>query len=193
MIVHLNGWPGAGKKTIGETLSKMLDARFIHNHLLHDVAIVCAGFESEYRWELYETIRSAAYKVLARHPPMEIFVMTNALCNDFPREELAWKHVVELAITRDVPLVPVVLEISNSENIRRLQSPDRIGQKMTDVAALRQWFDKYSIQRPDVPELIVVDVSDLSPEQAADTILVRLNLLRPALQPATLQHLQMMR
>src|SRR6202011_2120341 len=34
MIVHLNGWPGAGKKTIGEALSMLLGARFIHNHLL---------------------------------------------------------------------------------------------------------------------------------------------------------------
>jgi broad-specificity NMP kinase len=193
MIVHLNGWPGAGKKTIGEALSMLLGARFIHNHLLHDVAIVCAGFGNDDRWELYEIVRSAAYKVLARHPSSEIIVMTNALCNDSPREESAWKHVVELAITRNVPLVPVVLEISADENVRRLQSPERVGKKMTDPAELTQWFGRYSIQRPGVPELIVVDVTDLSPEQAAHAVLDRLNLLTPTLQPATLRHLRMMR
>ena len=193
MIIHLNGWPGAGKKTIGEALSKILGARFIPNHLLHDVAIVCAGFANEDRWELYEAVRLAAYRVLARHPSSEIFVMTNALCNDTPREEVAWKHVVELAITRNVSLVPVVLELSADENVRRLQSPERAGKKMTDAAALRRYFGRYSIQRPDVPELILVDVSDLSPEQAAHAVLARLNSLTPMLQPATLQHLRMKR
>ena len=43
MIIHLNGWPGAGKKTIGEALS----ARFIPNHLLRDVALVCADIGSQ--------------------------------------------------------------------------------------------------------------------------------------------------
>ena len=54
-------------------------------------------------------------------------------------------------------------------------------------------FRQVLIQRPDVPELILVDVSDLSPEQAAHAVLARLNSLTPMLQPATLQHLRMKR
>jgi adenylylsulfate kinase-like enzyme len=61
MIIHLNGWPGAGKKTIGAVLAEMRAARFIHNHVLHDVAIVCAGLNSPARWTLYEQVRAAAY------------------------------------------------------------------------------------------------------------------------------------
>jgi hypothetical protein len=191
MIVHINGWPGAGKKTIGEALAKLLGARFIHNHLLHDVAIVCAGFRGDHRWQLYETVRSAAYDVLAQHPTSEIFVMTNALCNDTPREEVAWKHVVELAIARSVPLVPVVLELAAEENIRRVQSPERLGKKTTDGTYLRELIDRHSLQHPDVPELIVVDVTDHSPEQAARTIRERIDLVSPALRPADRQHLRM--
>jgi hypothetical protein len=193
MIIHINGWPGVGKKTIGEALSNKLGACFIHNHLLHDVAIVCAGFDSELRWDLYETVRSAAYKALEHRPPSETFVMTNALCNDSPREELAWRRVVELAIKRHVSLVPVVLEANAEENVRRLQSPERVGRKMTDAAELRRWFQRHSIQRPAGSELIVVDVSSLSSEQAAQTRVARLDPLRPMLKPATLQHLKMMR
>jgi broad-specificity NMP kinase len=193
MIIHLNGWPGSGKKTIGEALSRLMGARFIHNHLLHDVAIVCAGFESQQRWELYEIVRAAAYDALKRQPAAEIFVMTNALCNDTPREELAWKHVVALAMARNVPLVPVVLELSADENVRRLESPERLGRKMTDAATLRGWFTTNSIQRPDVPEVIVIDVSDMSAEEAARAILDRVDALKPRLRPATPQHLRMKR
>ncbi len=191
VIIHLNGWPGVGKKTIGEVLSRLLGARFIHNHLLHDVAIACAGLRSERRWELYETVRAAAYRALARQPVSETFVMTNALCADTPREELAWKHVVELAMRRGVPLVPVVIELSVEANLRRLQSPERAGKKMTDPEALKQLRLDYSLQYPDVPELIVVEASDLNSEEAARSILARLDPLRPSLQPATARHLQL--
>ena len=93
MIIHINGWPGVGKKTVGEVLAKMLGARFIHNHVLHDVAIACSGLHGHERWDLYEIVRAAAYAALARRPPSEIFVMTNALCKNSPREQAAWVHV----------------------------------------------------------------------------------------------------
>ena len=52
-------------------------------------------------------------------------------------------------------------------------------------------IQRYSIQRPAVDELIVVDVSDLSPEQSAETIFERLETIKAGLQPATLKHLKM--
>src|SRR5688500_474717 len=98
MIVHLNGWPGAGKKTIGKVLSRKLNARFVHSHLLHDVSIACAGLDSADRWRLYEAVRAAAYATLAQRRSPEILVMTNALCKGSAREQEAWRHVVDLAI-----------------------------------------------------------------------------------------------
>ena len=163
----------------------------MHNHVLHHVAIFCAGVHGEHRWELYETVRSAAYKVLATHPSSEIQVLTNALCRDDPREELAWRHVVELAIARGVPLVPVVLEASAEENARRVQSPDRIGVALSDPVVLEDMRLRYSIQRPAVAELVVVDVTTLKVEQAVDAIVARLDLMRADLRPATPAHLQM--
>jgi len=127
MIIHLNGWPGVGKKTIGELLAHRIGARLIHNHLLHDVAIVCAGLHTEARWTLYEKVRREAYEVLAAQPRSDVFVMTNALCRNNVREQQAWKQVVELAVARQVPLVPVVLQAELAENLQRLQSMERTG------------------------------------------------------------------
>jgi hypothetical protein len=50
-----------------------------------------------------------------------------------------------------------------------------------------------AFQRPDVSELIAIDVTNLSVKQAAQTIVVHLDGLRATLQPATLQHLRMTR
>ena len=68
MIIHLNGWPGTGKQTIGRALAARIRARLIHNHLLHDVAIVCCGRTTPERWELYEKIREPVYEYFADNP-----------------------------------------------------------------------------------------------------------------------------
>ena len=190
MIVHLNGWPGVGKKTIGRLLADRLGARFIHNHLLHDVAIVCAGLGSQDRWPLYDEVRLAAYRALARRPASETFVMTNGLCMDTPREEEAWRHVVELAMVRGAPLVPVVLEAEVHELARRVQSAERLGSKLADPAALRAMVQSASVQRPAVAELIVLDVTHLTAAQAADAIATRLPP-RSTLDIASERHLAM--
>ncbi len=177
MIVHLNGWPGVGKKTIGEALARRTGAQFIHNHLLYDVAIACAGISDPGRWLLYEEVRRAAYDALAARPQEETFVMTNALCAGAPHEHAAWSHVVDLATRRRVRLIPVVLEAELAENERRLQAPDFIARKLADLAALRSFTECDVIQRPDIPDLLVLNVTALSPDEAITVIQRHLSIL----------------
>ncbi len=189
MIIHLNGWLGAGKKTIGSVLAERIRARFIHNNLLHDVAIACTGVADPDRRRLYEQVRDAAYARLRRRPATEVFVMTNALCKNAPHEIEAWRHVVELAISRRIPLVPVVLEVAPEENSRRLQSQDRIGKKLRDPIELQSYFASDTLQYPAVPELLVLDTTHLSPEQSAAQIGAHADLIRLSLSAASNEHL----
>jgi gluconate kinase len=191
VIVHLNGWPGVGKQTIGRTLAALLRARFIHNHLLHDVAIVCAGYGDSDRWPLYEKVRAAAYAALARRPAGELFVMTNGLCVNSARERDAWARVVALAVRRDVPLIPVVLHADTDEICRRVESGERQGRKMTDPADLRAMIASDTLQCPDVPELFVIDVTSLSADDAAAAISRHVSALRATLRPASERHLRL--
>src|SRR5579863_1386550 len=187
MIIHLNGWPGTGKQTIGRELATRIGARLIHNHLLHDVAIVCCGRTTPERWELYEKIRAPVYEYLRKVPPSETLVMTNALCNRSEREVRAWAYVVELAISRDVPLIPVILQVELSENIRRLRSAER-SNKLRDPVVLESYLSIDSIQQPDVPELLLLDATALSPKQAATQILQHVENVREWVRPATEKH-----
>jgi shikimate kinase len=52
MIVHLNGWPGVGKLTVGRKLAPMLNARLLDNHTLHNVALAICDFDSPERWSV---------------------------------------------------------------------------------------------------------------------------------------------
>lgn len=191
MIIHLNGWPGVGKQTVGSLLARKLEARFIHNHLLHDIAIICAGSNVESRWTLYESIRSAAYSAFAKQSLPENYAMTNALCKNAPREQMAWRHVVELAMARKTALIPVVLEAAEHELFQRLQSPDRTGRKPSNPAELRGYMKLDAIQKPDVPELLVLDVTEVRPEEAALKIVDFVATVKPSLRPASQRHLQM--
>lgn len=112
LVVHLNGWPGVGKLTIGRALAERLNARLIDNHLLHDAAIACAGLDDPQRW---------------------------------PR-------------------------------------------KLTDPALLRDFIARDTIQRPDVPKLLILDVTELSAEQAAACICRHLAWVGADLPPAGDRH-----
>ena len=190
LIIHINGWPGAGKKTIGTLLAERLQARFIHNHLLHDVAIVCGGgLETNERWVLYEQVRAAAYDALLKRPQSELFVMTNALTKETQREVTAWYQVVDLAISRQVPLLPVVLEVSPEENMRRVQSVDRIGRKLAEPQVLQSIISECTLQYPDVEETLVFDVTDLEPATAAAQLEMEISRRMIGLKPASPEHL----
>ncbi|MGE0855413.1 MAG: AAA family ATPase [Hyphomicrobiaceae bacterium] len=190
VIVHLNGWPGAGKKTIGEVLARKLGARFIHNHMLHDVAIACTGFDSSDRWPLYDAVRAAAYAALVKRPQSETIVMTNGLCKNAPREQTAWRHVVDLAVARVVPLIPVVLEVSAEEISRRVESAERKGKKLSEAPILKRIMAEDILQMPDVPELLVIDATPMSPADAASAIERHLIAIGPSMRPATQGHLR---
>ena len=193
MIVHINGWPGTGKHTVGRIVARLLAARFVHNHVLHDVAIACAGYDHPDRWPLYDEVREAAYRTLLKRPAWETFVMTNALCTNSPLERAAWNHVVDLAAARGSSLVPVVLEASSAENERRVMSFDRQGRKLTDPADLRRMRATDTIQRPLVPELLTLDTTGMTAEDAASAVLRHMATLHEAgpLAPAGESHRRM--
>lgn len=189
MIIHINGWPGVGKSTIGKIVANKIGARFIHNHVLHDVAWACAGRGDEEYWPLYESVRSAAYKVLERKPTDEIFVMTNALCKTADHEIVAWKHVVALAIKRDVPLVPVVLNAPIDVLARRITYPDRLDTKLKDADYLTQMLVKHDLLIPCSAETLQLDVGNLSAEESASEIAKYISINSESWNAATVEHL----
>jgi hypothetical protein len=99
--------------------------------------------------------------------------------------------VVDLEIARKVPLIPVVLEVSLEEHIKRLQSDERIGKKLTDPAELKSYFAVDSLQYPAVAELLVLDTTSLEPDEAVVRIEEHISVARPSLKPANRNLLQL--
>ena len=184
MIIHLNGWPGSGKLTVGRELARRLHGRLVDNHTLHNVALsVCDRNTPEY-WQTFYEVREIAYARIRAMPKDETIVMTNALTRESEREVEQWNAVKKLAFDRADMLLAVTLICAEEENIRRVQSPERAdNRKITDPKPLVSWRSKFSLIVEGADEWMVVDNTDLTPSEAASTILacasVSLRLLQP--------------
>ena len=191
-IIHLNGFPGTGKLTIARKLVEKLNreyeqqdpsqsanhtrAKLVHNHLLIDPAgAVLERSQPGYN-ELRTAIRQAVFTTLINESSTyeTIYVFTdwqsgNAVGSGVCEEYLA------MAKARGSQFIPILVSCEEQENVRRIQGVSRaISDKLTDSELLVQW--RQEVDPPpvylfrDIKERMELDVSSLSPEQAADAI-----------------------
>lgn len=191
-IIHLNGFPGTGKLTIARKLVEKLNrdfekqhapgsvkharAKLVHNHLLIDPAgAVLERSQPGYN-ELRTAIRQAVFTTLINESSTyeTIYVFTdwqsgNAVGSGVCEEYLA------MAKARGSLFIPILVSCEEQENVRRIQGVSRaISDKLTDSELLVQW--RQEVDPPpvylfrDIEARKELDVSSLSPEQAADAI-----------------------
>lgn len=170
MIIHINGWPGGGKLTVAREVARKLDARMLDNHTLFDVALrLCDQGTPEY-WDLYYAVRDRAYERIRAMPAGQLLVMTNALLVETDRDQKAWQAVKKLAADRSDVLVSVILECSLEENVRRIQSEERVHRKLTDPEPLIGWRSKYTLLTDDSTPTVRLDNTSRSPDDVAEEI-----------------------
>jgi thymidylate kinase len=183
MFIHINGWPGVGKLTVARDVARLLPARVLDNHALHDVAArLCDRGTTEY-WELYYQVRDLAYRWIERTPTGQALVMTNALLMESDREREAWEAVKRLAAHCSRPLVSITLDCSLEENVRRIGSADRRHRKLTDHEPLVEWRSRYRLLTDATVPSLRIDNSNRIPEQVAADIVAFVRPLMSAAPP----------
>ncbi|MGB3556871.1 MAG: AAA family ATPase [Jannaschia sp.] len=135
-VVHICGWPGSGKRTIGKALCRRIGGRLIDNHLILDAAAALFKRGTRESSDLRETLRQVLYDA-ARTLPAEVpLILTDAL-SDSATDRPLIEPTLELARDRRARLVPIVLTVEIAENRRRLLDPARKDTgKLTDPAIL---------------------------------------------------------
>jgi hypothetical protein len=82
MIIHMNGYPGVGKLTIGRELCRILNGRLLDNHSVYNVAFALTEFRSDAFYETVRAVRAIAYdrilrqETAGRRPPRTAKVHT---------------------------------------------------------------------------------------------------------------------
>ena len=98
------------------------------------------------------------------------FVFTNFPLKGDPLQSAIFNNRM-IAERRDVSFLPVVLTCGLDELLRSVQSPRRVArQKLQDPGVARDLIER-GLLVPDWPELQELDVTGLSPEEAACEIL----------------------
>ena len=181
MLVLLNGYPGVGKTAIGRIVAERMPARFLDIHTVYNVAFALTEFRTP---AFYDTVRAVAAVADARIralPAGEPVVLTTVLTegpSDWAREE--WARLSSLGAHR-APFVVVHLHCALPENERRIASPERIAlRKPRDPEMARR---NHAGGRPlaggDLPHLLRLDITKLSPVASAERILRHLEGVTP--------------
>ncbi|MEM6308724.1 MAG: nucleoside kinase [Pseudomonadota bacterium] len=174
-VVHIGGWPGAGKRAIGRRLAELTNGRLIDNHVMLDAARAIYDRGSPGAADLREQVRDVILSHAKNLPGETTIILTDALADE-PEARPLFAPTVTLAQARGAPLLSFILDLSVDENLTRLQSPERSGAaKLKDPDILRSIRAEQTLF---VPEgAVTLDVTDLSVDASAQILLAKIGLM----------------
>lgn len=175
-VVHIGGWPGVGKMTIGRIVAEALDGRLIHNHLILDAARAIYERNTQECVAMREEVRDLLLGHARRLPKEVPIVFTDALADE-PAAVPLFQPTLDFANDRNAPLHLFVLDADIEENQRRLQNSARFGgAKLTDSDILKTIRKSETLFIP--KSAVVLDVTHMTAEAAAGVIVQRLEQSR---------------
>ncbi len=167
-VIHIGGWPGAGKRTIGRIVANRMSGRLIDNHIMLDAARAIYARGTEGSLQLREEVRAVIMSHARKLPADVPVVLTDAVAKE-PVSDVMMQHTLDLACDRAAQLHIFVLGVSLEENLDRLCHPARCGgAKLTDPAVLKSLRQTQQLYQPE--SAIYLDVTELSAAEAADAI-----------------------
>ena len=179
IIIYLTGKPGVGKYSIALSLSKKYDFIICGNQLINNPIFELLQYDGYAKipnvaWNSIAKIRTEIINFLA-NSPRNNYVLTNCLA-EIPEDREIYEQVERMAYSRGSLFIPVKLNISKDEHLKRLTQPERRNRwKSIDPQDAEDNGPLLSISHPNVIEL---DITNLSAIEAAEKIINHVNLLR---------------
>ncbi len=171
MIIVLNGYPGVGKLTIGQELVSKFSGRLLDVHSVYNIAFALTEFKSPEFIETVEKIETIAHDMIRKLPAEVPVVLTTVLTGGSEWGNAEWSRIVRLGGERP-PLAVVHLHCDLDENIRRIKAGGRAAKRKPrdPEMARRNHAQRKVLAGIDEPNLLQLDVTQLSPRDAATII-----------------------
>ena len=170
-ILHINGWAGSGKRTIGAIVAGRVGARLVDNHALLNPVLAVYDWGDPRAKAFRRALRDRVFAELKDLPADVPLVFTDALADDSSCRSL-YADVFNLARDRGAALTSLVLTLSEVENVRRLSDPARVSlRKLTRPEILIRDRAEEALLFGEGDRQLTLDVTDLSAEEAAEAIL----------------------
>jgi hypothetical protein len=175
-VVFLLGYPGVGKRTVGSHLAELVDGVLVDNQLINIPLLTLFKWDGRFRlpkeiWERVGPIREAVLGTIEDlAPKSNSYVFTNVLMDDQDGMR-QYDRIRSLAQRRSSLFLSVVLDCDVEEQIRRIDSPDRVARlKGSDAEGYRRHRNETKLLQPPAEELVNIGTTTIGPRRNAETI-----------------------
>ena len=186
-IIALIGFAGTGKYTIARELCELTGAKLIDNHLINNPIFKVVDPDGIRPlppgiWDKVKAVRGIVYEAIRELSLSDLsFVFTIELFESSPGDQRAFIDLEELAASRRSLFVPVRLLCEIEELCRRIVDPSRVQMlKSLSPEAARQKSAQETVLDSTHPHVLTIDVTEKTPSETADMILVNINKTRIA-------------
>lgn len=177
-IIYLTGKPGVGKYTIANELASRYNFIVCDNQLINNPIFELLQYDGynkipEYAWEVIGNIRRCIFAFLVKEN-QKSYVLTNNLYED-SGDKVCYAEVVYIAEARGSLFIPVRLLINQDEHLKRVTNLNRRDRyKSIDP---QEAYDERQLLALEHPNLLKMNVSNLSPQDAAEVIMNHISKL----------------
>ena len=178
VILYLIGFAGTGKLTIAQAILARAPFLLVDNHFINNVVLRLIDTDGHgplppQVWEHVGKVRAVVFDTIRDlAKPDRNFVFTNVLVEGEEDNEQVFHDVRALATARGAAFLPVRLLIAPEELARRVVSPQRQALlKSRDPDEARRIAREHQVYMPKDVEAFTLDVTTLSPADAAERIL----------------------
>ncbi len=171
-IIYLTGRPGVGKYTIAKELAKNYGFIICDNQLINNPIFELLQYDGyatipSFAWDTIGRIRNEIFDFLTKVPEKS-YVLTNWL-EENEGDRILFEKVAAMAEKRSSLFVPVQIEITREEHLKRITRPERRERwKSINPNHVQTSDSLLSISHPN---LIKIDVSTLEAREVADKIM----------------------
>lgn len=183
-LIYLFGYPGVGKNTIARAIERKTSYVAIQNHLISNAFrhILAHQKPAQYT-EVEHLVKHHTMKAwlnfldfIEAATPQQGLIFTSVLYQDDPDRVEYFEFIEQWALRQQRTLIPVRLNCATDELQRRVQSNERKeALKLTDPDIVAKLVSQHSLLTPQTSDFLDIDITNLSPEDAADIIIAALH------------------
>jgi hypothetical protein len=189
VILHLIGFPAAGKLTVAKAVAEEAARRCEHyvvldNHHTSNVIFAALDIDGvrpipDTVWDRVGDVREALLRTIEElSPPEWSFAFTNVLTEGNADDRRVLDRLVALSAARGNLYVPVKLHCRVDELVKRVDNIDRKDRlKWVDPAAVRTYVGSRNLISIDHHAPLDIDTTSLPPDDAACQILDHIDRL----------------
>jgi hypothetical protein len=166
--VFIHGAPAAGKLTTARALLWLVNGRLFDNHAAIDVARTVFDFNAPGFWELVQVVRMSVLDAAGeRCKPLVVMTSVYVEPDDVPLFE-QFESIVQ---RRGGEILPVFLQCSTEEIIRRIGNADRIvKKKIASEQGARNFMAEHKVRAVPRRNCLVLDSETRGAEANAQEI-----------------------